>query len=430
MILLTPMSIEGRSHPRTSGSSERALRCALGILLLMLLPADLLAQSYDLLIKGGHVIDPRNQISAPLDVAVAGGVIARVAPDIPAAQAQRVVDASGFYVTPGLIDTHAHVFVGSTPGRYADGFLSVSPDDFTFRAGITTVVDPGNAGWRNFPAFKHQVIDQSGTRVLAFINIVGHGLSGTEFNNDLGDMDVEKTVAAIGEYPDIIVGVKFGHWAGEDYWVPFERAHEAARRAGQPLMLECNLPHLDVREALTRMRPGDIFAHSYEPGNRSLLDANGRVHDYVFAARDRGIVFDVTHGGASFRFSQAVPSVQQGFLPHTFGTDLHRSSMNGGMKDMLNVMSKFLNLGMSVDDIILRATWNSALSVNREDLGHLTEGAVADIAVLNRKAGSFGFIDSRGFRMDGDQKFEAELTVRGGRVVWDLNGIAAPGWNE
>lgn len=409
---------------------RRARAACLGVLLLLLLmPGRAHPQSYDLLIRGGHVIDPRNQISAPLDVAISGEMIVRVAADIPVSEARRVIDATGLLVTPGLIDPHAHVFVGSTPGRYADGFLSVSPDDFTFRNGITTVVDPGNAGWRNFDAFKHQVIDQSGTRVLAFLNIVGHGLSGTEFNNDLGDMDAERTASMIRAHPDILVGVKFGHFAGENYWDPFERAHEAARLVGMPLLLECNLPLLDLPEVLSRMRPGDIFAHAFEPGNRSLLDGEGRVHDFVFAARDRGIVFDVAHGGASFRFSQAIPSMEQGFVPTTFGTDLHRSSMNSGMKDMLNLMSKYLNMGMSVEDIVQRATWNSALSVHREDLGHLSEGAVADVALLNRRAGDFGFIDSRGFRMDGNEKFEAELTIRAGRVVWDLNGLAAPAWD-
>lgn len=401
-----------------------------GAMFVFLVAAHAHAQSYDLLIKGGHVIDPKNQISAPMDVAVVDDIIARVATNIPASEAKTVVDAAGYYVTPGLIDVHAHVFVGSTPDRYADGFNSVSPDDFTFRNGITTVVDPGNAGWRNFLTFKKQVIDQSATRVLAFLNIVGHGLSGTAYNNDLHDMDIEKAVATIEAHPDIIVGVKFGHYAGEDYWTPFERAHEAARRVGQPLLLECNLPSLDVEQVLSRMRPGDIFAHAFQSGTRSLLDDAESVYDYVFAARDRGIIFDVTHGGGSFQFSQAIPSVQQGFQPHTFGTDLHRSSMNAGMKDMLNVMSKFLNMGVSIEDVILRATWNAATSIGREDLGHLTEGAVADIAVLNIRDGKFGFVDADGFRMDGSQKLEAELTVRAGRIVWDLNGMAAPLWDS
>jgi dihydroorotase len=204
----------------------------------------------------------------------------------------------------------------------------------------------------------------------------------------------------------------------------------AAHRANLPFLLECNLPLLDVERALSLMSPGDVFAHAFEAGRRSLLDDQGRVQSYVFAARDRGIVFDVTHGGSSFRFSSAIPALEQGLAPQTFGTDLHRNSMNAGMKDMLNIMSKYLNMGMSVQDIVVRATWNSARAVRHEELGHLSAGAVADVTVLSVDRGRFGFVDSRGFKMDGEQKFEAELTVRAGRVVWDLNGIAATPWRE
>lgn len=406
------------------------IRLSLLGLLLIAMPFVVHGQSYDLLIKGGNLIDPKNGIDAQLDIAISEGVIARVTEHIPESDAAKSIDATGYYVTPGLIDVHAHVFVGSTPGRYADGFSSVSPDGFTFRNGITTVVDPGNAGWRNFDAFKKQVIEPSGTRVLAFVNIVGHGLSGTSYNNDLDDMDIESTLAIVEKYPEIIVGTKFGHYAGEDYLDPFERALAVARRANQPLLLECNLPVLDVEDILERLRPGDIFTHAYERGNRSLLDGQGRIYDYVIKARERGILFDVGHGGASFRFSQAIPSVDQEFWPDTFGTDLHRYSMNAGMKDMLNVMSKFLNMGMSMQEVILRATWNSAKSVNREDLGHLSEGAVADLAILNKKKGNYGFVDSGGYRMDGDRKLVAELTIREGRIVWDLNGLSAVPWDE
>lgn len=387
------------------------------------------AQQIDLLIKNGHVIDHKNGINSQMDVAVGDGVILRIARNISDNDAAKVVDATGYYVTPGLIDVHAHVFVGMTPRNFAGGLSSVFPDDFSFRSGVTTVVDPGNAGWRNFPVFKEQVIDQSDTRVLAFINIVGHGLSGNSYNFDLDDMDIEKTLSVIEAYPEIIVGTKIGHFRG-DYREPFNRAREVALRADQPLLLECNLPELDVEEVLGEMRPGDIFTHAFEAGRRSLLDEHNQIYEYVLAARDRGIRFDVGHGGGSFRFSQAIPSVEQGFLPYTFGTDLHHNSRNAGMKDMLNIMSKFLNMGMSVEDIILGATWNAARSIKREDLGHLSEGAIADLTILSKNQGNYGFVDARGFRMDGDQKFEAELTLREGRVVWDLNGLASPHWNK
>ncbi|MEX1212090.1 MAG: amidohydrolase/deacetylase family metallohydrolase [Balneolaceae bacterium] len=392
------------------------------------LPDLVQAQSYDMLIKGGHVIDAKNGIDEVMDVAVTGDRIARVAKDIPASEAAQVVQANGLYVTPGLIDVHAHVFVGPEPGRFADGFSSVSPDDFTLRNGITTVVDPGNSGWRNFEQFYHQVIEPSHTRVLAFINLVGHGLYGTEYNNDRSDMDSEKTLQVMRAWPDHIVGIRFGHYAAENYLEPLDQAMQVAREAGTPFQLECNLPHLDVEDVLSRMEPGDIFTHSYEPGRRSLLTEDGDIQAYVWEARDRGILFDVGHGGGSFRFAQAIPSVEQGFWPDTFGTDLHRFSMNDGMKDMVNVMSKFINMGMSLQDAIERASWRSAQSIQREDLGHLSVGAVADLAVFRMEEGAFGFVDSREFKMDGDRKLTAELTLRAGRVVWDLNGLAATPW--
>lgn len=403
------------------------LACALALVLsFFAFPAPVSAQEYDLLIKDGHVIDPKNGIDAPMDVAIKDGSIARVAQEIDASDAEKVVDATGYYVAPGLIDPHAHVFVGSRTGEFADGFSSVSPDDFTFRSGVTTVVDAGTSGWRNFADFKEQVIDPSDTRVLAFLNIVGHGMWDHDHNQDIGDMDPDKTMEAIEEYPDTIVGVKIGHFQGEE-WEPFERALEAAKRTDSPLLLECHLPEMPLEELLSRMRPGDIFTHAFgDVGDReSILDDEGKLRDFVIEAQEKGIVFDVGHGGGSFHFSQAVPALEQGLTPQSFGTDLHRFSMNDAMKDMLNIMSKYLNMGMSLEAVIERATWNVARALNREDLGHLSKGAVADLVILDVREGEFGFVDAGGYRMQGDRKLEAELTLREGRVVWDLNGLAA-----
>lgn len=388
-------------------------------------------QAYDLLLKGGHVVDPRNGIDAPMDVAIRAGEIARVARDLPPSEAETVVDVTGYYVTPGLIDIHTHVFVGNRPRAFADGFSSVSPDDFSFRSGVTTVVDAGTSGWRNFPVFKEQVIDQSDTRVLAFLNIVGQGMWDDAHNHDLSDMDATKTSSVMKAYPEIIVGTKVGHFQGED-WDPFNRAQEAAAAAGSPLLLECHLPEMALEKLLERMRPGDIFTHAFGDVNdrASVLDEEGRVRDYVLEARDKGVLFDVGHGGGSFHFSLAMPAMEQGLTPNTFGTDLHRGSMNDGMKDMLNIMSKYLNMGMGLKEVVERATWSVAKAIRREDLGHLSEGAVGDVAVLDVEKGAFGFIDAGGYKMSGDKKLEAELTVRGGRIVWDLNGLSAPEWNE
>ena len=386
------------------------------------------AQKIDILLKGGHVIDAKNKIDSKMDVAIADGKILQVSSNISAENAKKVIDASGFYVAPGLIDLHTHVFVGSKSG-FADGFSCVSPDDITLKAGITTVVDAGTSGWRNFPVFKEHIIDRSKTRVLSFLNIAGSGMTGFPSEEDINDMDSRMTALVIEQYSDIIVGVKIGHYRGSE-WTPFDRAQEAARIADVPLFVECHLPLLPLEGILERMEPGDIYSHTYcKASDRTcLLDDQMKLRPYVLEAQDKGVRFDVGHGGGMFHFDIAVPALEQGLLPNSFGSDLHRFSMNSGMKNMLDIMSKFLNMGMAIEDIVYRATWNSALSIKREDLGQLSEGAVADIAVLSVKEGSFGFIDTRGNKMAGDRRLEAELTIREGRVVWDQNGMAAKEW--
>lgn len=409
----------------TKGMRSNILTSVLLSCVLILVTAAGQSQEIDILLKGGHVIDPKNNIDSQMDVGIANGKIFRVAAEIPVSTAKKVIDVRGMYVTPGLIDIHMHVFVGSNSG-FAEGFSSVFPDDFTFRAGITTVVDAGTSGWRNFPVFKKQVIDRSQTRVLAFLNIAGSGMTGFPSEEDINDMDSRMTSLVIQQYPDIIVGVKIGHYSGND-WTPFDRALEAGRITNLPLIVECHLPQYPLEEILVRMRPGDIYTHSYctASDRTCLLDEQGRVRPYVLEARKRGIRFDIGHGGGMFHFKVAVPAVKQGFLPDSFGSDLHRFSMNSGMKNMLDIMSKFLNMDMNLKDIIFRATWNSASSVRRDDLGHLSEGSVADVAVLSIRKGNFGFIDTAGNKLEGDQKFEAELTIRAGKIVWDQNGISA-----
>src|SRR5687768_6798801 len=400
-------------------------------LLLCIFPVISQAQQYDLLIKNGHVIDPKNQIDSILDLAIGSGKIAKIAKNIPVTQATKVIDATGLFVTPGLIDIHTHVFVGTRPDKFADGILSLSPDDFTFKSGVTTVVDAGTSGWRNFPVFKSQVIDKSQTRVLAFLNIAGSGMSGDPDQQDLNDMDSKMTSLTVQKYPEIIVGIKIGHYEDSE-WTPFETALEAAKKSDVPLFVECHLPQLSLEDQLNKMRPGDIITHSFEKVSErmTMIDEQGRIRPFVLEAKKKGILFDVGHGGAGFWFSQAIPAFKQGLLPNSFGSDLHRFSMNAGMKSMLNIMSKYLNMGMQLKDIILRATWNAAKSIKRSDLGNLTEGSVADIAVLSLLKGNFGFIDSGGNKLEGNRKLEAELTIRAGKIVWDLNGMAAQKWKN
>jgi len=395
-------------------------------LLLVFLFAGAHAQTFDLLIKNGHVIDPKNKIDEKMDVAIQDGKIARVARNIPSSEAKKEIDANGLYVTPGFIDMHTHVFVGSKPTTFADGFLSLSPDDFTFKSGVTTVVDAGTSGWRNFPLFKEHVIDESKTRVLAFLNIAGYGMSGDPTEQDLNDMSAEMTSLMIKKYPEIIVGVKIGHYSGSD-WAPFDRALEAGKLSSSPLFVECHLPQYSLADQLKKMRPGDIITHTFEniSERMPITDSLGKVRTFVLEAQKRGVLFDVGHGGAGFWFSVAEPAVKQGLLPNSFGTDLHRFSMNSGMKSMVNVMSKFLKMGMSLQEIIQRATWFPARSIKREDLGQLSQGAVADVTLFSVLQGKFGFIDADGYRLKGDRKLETEMTIRAGKVVYDLNGLSA-----
>ena len=250
------------------------------------------SQEIDILIKGGHVIDPGNKIDGIMDVAVANGKILRVAASIHAGNAKKVIDAGGLYVTPGLIDIHTHVFVGTNNG-FADVFMCISPDDITLKAGITTVVDAGTSGWRNFPVFKRQVIDRSVTRVLAFLNIAGSGMTGFPSEEDLNDMDARMTSLVIDQYPEIIVGVKIGHYRGS-YWAPFDRALEAAKLSDVPLIVECHMPQYPLEEILGRLRPGDIYTHSYctAVDRDCLLDENLKIKPLVMEAKKKGVRFD------------------------------------------------------------------------------------------------------------------------------------------
>jgi dihydroorotase len=407
-------------------------RTIVAILILFSCVSQVLAQQkYDLLLKGGHVIDPRNKISAVRDVAIAKGKVALVAAKIDPAEAFKVVDVSGYYVTPGLIDIHVHVYAGTGErGSYA-GDNSVYPDGFTFRSGVTTVADAGCAGWRNFEDFKQRIIDRSKTRVLAFINIVGHGMRGGKFEQDLSDMEAKPTAEMALRHKGLIIGVKTAHYAGPE-WAPVERAVEAGTIANIPVMVDFGINHAErpVSELVTRkLRPGDIYTHLYS-GLRNELLESGKVNPGLWEGRKRGVIFDVGHGGGSFLWRIAVPAMKEGFIPDSISTDLHIGSMNAGMKDLLNVMDKFLAMGMSLDEVILRSTWNPAREIKQEDLGHLSTGAAADIAVLSLEKGDFGFVDMYGARLRGSQKISCELTLREGKVVYDLNGLTRPDWNK
>ena len=384
---------------------------------------------YELLLKGGHVIDGRNNIDGRMDVAIAGGKIAAVAADIPAADAAKTVDVAGLFVTPGLVDIHVHVYTGE--GRsYARGFSSVPPDGFTLESCTTTVADAGSSGWRNFEDFKTRVIDHSRTRVLAFLNIVGHGMGGGAIEQNLEDMEAKPTADMALKYKGVIVGVKSAHYNGPE-WDPYIRSVEAGTIANIPVMVDFGSARVrTIKELFEKyFRPGDIYTHAYAGGGRGeLLD--GKVNPAIFAAQKKGIIFDIGHGGGSFVFQTAVQAFKEKFYPDSLSTDLHIGSMNAGMKDIVNLMSKFLALGMPLKDVVVRTTWNPAREIKQEQLGHLSVGAPADVAVLRLEKGKFGFLDQRGGRLDGTERLGCELTLRDGAVVYDLNGLASLPWEK
>jgi dihydroorotase len=391
------------------------------------------AQTYSIVIKGGHVIDPKNNIDEPMDIGVKDGKIALVAKNIDEKEGIQVVNAQGLYVTPGLIDIHVHVYQGVNPDQqYMNGPSSITPDGFTFRVGVTTVVDAGCAGWRTFPDFKKQTIDRSQTRVLAFLNIVGEGMRGGPFEQNLKDMEPKVTADFARKNSNEIVGIKLAHYSGRD-WTPVKLAEEAGKLADIPFMVDLGgaNPPLSLDTLFMQVfRPGDIFTHCYaQLGNsrECLVDPQtSKVKPFVWEAQKRGIIFDVGYGGISLAYSQAIPAVKSGLYPDAISTDLHIGSMNGAMKDMLTTMSKFMAMGMDLQSVIKASTWKPAQIIKREELGSLSVGSEADIAILNVRKGKFGLFDYTGYKIETDKKLECEMTIRAGRIVYDLNGIANP----
>ena len=390
------------------------------------------SQTYSIVIRGGHVIDPKNNINGPMDVAIQNGKIALVAKNIDTSKAVQVINAKGLYVTPGLIDIHTHNFVGTNGDQaYMNGPAGVIPDGFTFRSGVTTVVDAGSSGWRTFPDFKRNIIDRSQTRVLAFLNIVGEGMRGGAWEQSIADMDPKMAAVTAMSNRNHIVGIKLAHYEGAE-WTPADNAVEAGKKAKIPVMVDFggNTPPLSIEELFMKhFRPGDIFTHCFAKlaTREAIVDsATNKVKPFVLQAQKQGIIFDVGYGGISFSFSQAIPAVKSGFYPNTISTDLHTGSMNNAMKDQLSVMSKFLVMGMDLHSIIKASTSTAASVIQRPELGNLSVGSEADVTILNIRQGQFGFWDYTGYKIEGTKKFECEVTIRAGRIVYDLNGLANP----
>lgn len=391
---------------------------------LLLAGAALWGQPYDLLVQGGHVIDPANGIDGVRDVAVAGGRIARVASSLDRAQARKVIDARGLYVTPGLVDIHAHVF------GYSGSLLA---DDTALLTGATTIVDAGGAGWRTFDEFRRRIIERSRTRVLALINIVGWGMLGPDYEDNVDDMDPVKTAEAIRKHRDVIVGVKTAHFSGTG-WTAIRRAIEAGKLARVPVMIDdkifTNTGRTSREKLLEIMRPGDIQTHVFNDRQVEILSRfDGKLQPYALEARMRGVIFDLGHGAGSFLWPVATRAMAQGFYPDTISTDLHATSILATESDMPNSISKMMLLGMSLREAIERSTVRPAQVIGRyPELGTLGEGREADIALFELRRGVFAYKDAWKKKMLGTQRLECVMSLRAGRIAFDAKGLAFPDW--
>lgn len=387
--------------------------------------------AYDLLLKNGHVIDPKNNINAVMDVAIKDGKIAEVAEHIDSSQSKQTIDVSGLYVTPGLIDIHVHVYHTREPET-----LSVIADHHSFRSGVTTMVDTGTAGAKHFLHFKRTVIDSAKTRILAFINIVKSGMIG-DFEQDPDEMDAELAASIVLSYPEICVGIKTAHyWVTRPFddehppWAAVDRALEASDICKKPLMVDFwHRPDRTYQDMLKKLQPGDIHTHVYAQ-QFPVLNKDNKPNDFMFEARERGIIFDLGHGAGSFWFRQAIPAYQGGFGPDSISTDLHIGNVNGVVHDMITTMSKWLVMGMPLPEVIYRSTVTPANEIGHPELGNLSVGAEADVAVLKLNEGEFGYVDCGHAKLMGTQKLTCEMTLRAGDIVYDVNGRSAPLWEE
>ena len=374
---------------------------------------------FDLLIKGGSVVDPVALTSTTLDIGITDGRIAALAPALSDGESNRVIDAHGLLVTPGLVDLHVHVWSGVAE-------LAIDNDPNHLARGTTTVVDAGSSGSNTFPGFRRHVIEPSATRTLAFLHISGMG----QLDLEIGELEdirwarVDRAVEMARANPDSIVGIKLRlstMLVASNARVAFDRAHEATAAIGKPLMLHIGGTAdeaFTLEEALGRLRPGDIVTHSFTGWPPGIVDSTGHVIDAAMDARRRGVLFDIGHGAGSFSFRVAEAALADGFTPNSISSDLHVGNLHGPVFDLVTTLSKFLLLGLSVEEVIAMATLRPALAIGRqEEFGTLKVGGVADLSLLKVVEGRVTFHDTRGESRVGDRRLEPVATVRAGVVT-------------
>lgn len=394
-------------------------------------------QTYDVVLKGGHVIDVSNNINRQMDVAVLGGKIARVDRDIPAGAGKTTVDVSGYYVTPGLIDLHICCYYTNLTVT-----ASVIADHHCLPSGVTTCCDGGTAGAESFEDFK-KIIDRSKMRILSFLNIAAPGAQSDRAEQDPSQFKVQLAADTAKKYPNIVVGFKTGHYGGtfddrRTPWASVDSTLEAGRLAGLPIMADFTpqppqgkFPARSYREfLLEKLRPGDIVTHCLAIRYPFLME-DGKLNPDVLKARERGIKFDLGHAGGSFMLRLVVPAVRQGFIPDTISADLFADTPVTVGINLANVMSKFICLGVPLEDVIRRTTVNPAQIIRRPDLGNLSVGSTADIAVFEMLKGNFAYRGSSGGKIQGDKKLQCVMTLFGGEIVYDHPyGLSIPLWQN
>lgn len=391
-------------------------------------------ENVDLLITGGHVIDPASGISKLMDVAVKDGIVFQVGERLNVS-AERRIDAGGDYVVPGLIDMHCHIY---PTAMYDDDCLpNVNGEAHMFQAGVTTAVDAGTCGWRDFMNFKEEIIDRAKLRILSFINIACGGMVTLHSEQTPADFHPMAAAGIVNTFPELVVGIKAAHYWGDK---PFDEEHppwasvdsglEAASLCKKPLMVDFkpNEPLCSYRELVEKkMRPGDIHTHMYAQ-QFPILDEHGRVLDFMREARERGIHFDLGHGAGSFWFRNAVMALRDGFAPDTLSSDLYMGNVRGPVINLLHIMSKYLNMGMAIEEVVERVTVRSAKAVGHEELGTLKPGACADVAVIRKVNGNYGYADCGNAKINGSCRLECMMTVRAGEVVYNPYGLGMPDW--
>ena len=373
--------------------------------------------TYDLILRGGRVIDPSQKIDAVMDVAFAGGKVAKVAPKLEGDAKTDIRDVAGKIVAPGLIDLHTHVYWGGTS-------LGIDAEEFCRTSGVTTAIDTGSAGPGNFAGFRKHVIDPCKVRILAYLHVSHAGIYAFSDRGMVGEseelrlMDPITAVEVANANRDVVVGIKVRvgrHASGTSGIVPLDIALQAAEESGMPIMCHIDHPPPSYEEVLARLRPGDVLTHAFRPFPNSPATQQGTVKREVLEARKRGVKFDIGHGKGSFAFKTARAMLANGFMPDTISSDVHTLCINGPAFDQVTTLSKFLCLGMPLDEVIAASTVNAAMALKRPELGSLKPGSVGDATLLSIKEGRFDYVDVVGEHMTGDRKIASEGVVVAGR---------------